>query len=188
MSTQDVGNADSAPSGSGPPSDQSRLVALVYEQLRQLAHRSLEHEATGHTLTTTDLVHSVYLQLAAQHSTVWQNESHFMAIAASAMRRILVDHARTHQRVKRGGDLRRVSLDVADVAVEERAELLLALDEALERLRIVDGRQASVVECRFFAGMNETETAEALGVSVRTARRDWTKAKAWLYDAIYGDA
>lgn len=187
MSKQDGANADSAPSGAGPPSDESRLVALAYDQLRRLAHRNLELEATGHTLTTTDLVHQAYLLLASQDRTVWQNESHFMAIAAAAMRRILVDHARSHQRLKRGGGLPPVSLDIANVAAEERAELLLALDEALDRLRAVDVRQARVVECRFFAGLNETETAEALGVSVRTARRDWTKAKAWLYDEIYGD-
>lgn len=187
MSKQDTANADAAPAGAAPPSDESRLIALVYDQLRRLAHRKLEHEATGHTLTTTDLVHQAYLQLESQDRTVWQNESHFMAIAAAAMRRILVDHARSHHRLKRGGGLRPLPLDAANVAVEERAELFVALDEALERLRAVDIRQSRVVECRFFAGMNENETAEALGVSVRTARRDWMKAKAWLYDEIYGD-
>jgi RNA polymerase sigma factor (TIGR02999 family) len=177
-------SAHSSASGEGPPSDESRLVAGVYDQLRRLAHRNLEHEATGHTFTTTDLAHQAYLRLASQDRTVWRNESHFMAIAAAAMRRILVDHARTHHRFKRGGGRVPVSLDTAHVAAEERAELLVALDEALDQLRRVDARQARVVECRFFAGMNEVETAKALGVSVRTARRDWMKAKAWLYDEI----
>lgn len=166
--------------------DTARIISLAYDELRRLAHRQLEHEATGHTLTTTDLVHQAYLKLDSQDRTVWQNESHFMAIAASAMRRILVDHARSYHRLKRGGGLRPLSLEAANVAADERAELLLALDDALDGLREVDARQAQVVECRFFAGMSESETADALGVSVRTARRDWTKAKAWLYDAIHG--
>jgi len=187
MSNPDTANQHPTSPDEGPAVDESRLVALAYGQLRRLAHRNLEHEATGHTLTTTDLVHQAYLHLASQERTVWQNESHFMAIAASAMRRILVDHARSVHRLKRGGGLRPVSLDTANVAVEERAELLVALDEALDRLRMVDVRQSRVVECRFFAGMNETETAEALGVSVGTVRRAWMKAKAWLYDVINSD-
>ena len=165
-----------------------QLVPVVYDELRRLAHRHLEREATGHTLTTTDLVHQAYLQLAGQTRTQWQSRSHFMAVAAIAMRRILVDHARAHASAKRGGALRRVPIETADIATEERAELLLALDEALERLRLLDGRQARVVECRFFAGMSEDETAQALGIAQRTVRRDWTKARSWLYKEIYDRA
>jgi RNA polymerase sigma-70 factor (ECF subfamily) len=167
--------------------DVASLATLVYDELRRLARRQLAHEATGHTLTPTDLVHQAYLQLASHDRTVWQNKAHFMAIAAAAMRRILVDHARGVHRLKRGGGLRPIPLDATNVATEERAELLIALDEALDRLREMDVRQAQVVECRFFAGMNENETADALGVSVRTARRDWTKAKAWLYAELYSE-
>lgn len=166
----------------GSPAE--RLVPLLYEELRRVAHAQLGREATGHTLTTTDLVHQAYLQLSAQDRTVWQNESHFMAVAATAIRRILVDHARHHRAEKRGGTLRRVPLELAQVPGEERADLLVALDEALEQLASLDPRQARVVECRFFAGMTESETAAVLGMSVRTVKRDWTKAKAWLYSEI----
>ncbi|HET7374635.1 MAG TPA: ECF-type sigma factor [Gemmatimonadaceae bacterium] len=165
-----------------------RLVPIVYDELRRLAHRHLEREPTGHTLTTTDLVHQAYLQLAGQTHTEWRNESHFMAVAAIAMRRILVDHARAHASAKRGGALRRVPIDSVDLATDERAELLVALDEALERLRLLDARQARVVECRFFAGMSEEQTADALEIAVRTVRRDWTKARSWLYREIYDSA
>jgi RNA polymerase sigma factor (TIGR02999 family) len=164
-----------------------RLVPLVYEELRRLAHRHLSREATGHTLTTTDLVHQAYLQLAAQDRLVWQNESQFMAVAVTAIRRILVDHARKHRSLKRGGALERVPLETATVPIEERADLLVALDEALERLAHADPRHARVVECRFFAGMTESETADVLAISVRTVKRDWTKAKAWLYGEIFKD-
>ena len=170
------------------PADAEQMVPLVYEELRRLAHRQLQREAPGHTLTTTDLVHQAYLQLAGQDGAQWHSKDHFMAVAATAMRHILVDHARTLGRLKHGGALQRVPLESADIAIEDRADLLIALDEALGRLREIDGRQAQVVECRFFAGLTEDETAAALGVSVRTARRDWTKAKAWLYVEVYGDA
>lgn len=168
--------------------DVARALPLIYEELRGLAHRHLEGEATGHTLTTTDLVHQAYVHLAGQTRTQWASRAHFMATAAMAMRRILVDHARAHASLKRGGGLRRVPLETADLAVEDRAEMLLAVDEALDRLRRLDARQARVVECRFFAGMTEAETAEALGMGLRTAKRDWAKAKAWLYRELYGDA
>jgi RNA polymerase sigma-70 factor, ECF subfamily len=185
MSTRETPRRPNSQLGAAGPAGAERLVPLVYEELRRLAHRHLECEATGHTLTTTDLVHQAYLHLAGQDRTEWQSKEHFMAIAATAMRRILVDHARTVGRLKRGGALQRVPLETADVAVEERAELMIALDEALDRLRELDARQAQVVECRFFAGLTEDQTAAALGISIRTARRDWTKAKAWLYGEIY---
>jgi len=161
------------------------LFPIVYEELRQLASRNLQREATGHTLTTTDLVHQAYVQLAEQTRAHFGSRSHFMAVAAVAMRRILVDHARSRGAVRHGGALRRVPLEDVAPLNEERAELLVALDEALETLRKLDERQARVVECRFFGGMTEEETAEALGIGVRTARRDWMKAKSWLYGDLY---
>jgi RNA polymerase sigma-70 factor, ECF subfamily len=169
------------------PATVERAFAVAYEQLRRLAHRYLTREVTGHTLTTTDLVHQAYLNLAGDARDLWTSESHFMAIAAVAMRRILVDHARRHRSAKHGGGLRRVPLESADFLVEERAEVLLALDEALDRLRQLDARQAQVVECRFFAGMTEDETAEALAVAPRTVKRDWAKARSWLYREIFKD-
>jgi RNA polymerase sigma factor (TIGR02999 family) len=187
MSAQAWAGTVDPPFGAVTPADAEKLVPLVYEELRRLAHRHLRREAPGHTLTTTDLVHQAYLQLAGQASAQWDNKDHFMAVAATAMRHILVDHARTIGRLKRGGALQRVPLESADIAIEDRAELLIALDEALDRLRELDARQARVVECRFFAGLTEDETAAAVGVSVRTARRDWTKAKAWLYAEVYSD-
>ena len=181
---RDTREAQPSFDASSHSSSAERLVPLVYDELRRLAHVQLSREATGHTLTTTDLAHQAYLQLSAQDRTEWQNESHFMAVAAIAIRRILVDHARHHRTVRHGGSLRRVPLELANIPVEERADLIVALDEALERLGQLDTRQARVVECRFFAGMTEAETAEALGMSVRTVKRDWMKAKAWLYREI----
>jgi RNA polymerase sigma factor (TIGR02999 family) len=174
----------SAPSTSAP-AGVDEVFPIVYEELRQLARRRLQREPTGHTLTTTDLVHQAYVQLAEQTRAHFTSRAQFMAVAALAMRRILVDHARSHRAVRHGGALRRVPLEAVAPAAEERAEMLVALDEALDRLRRLDERQARVVECRFFGGMTEDETAEALGIAVRTARRDWVKAKSWLYDDLF---
>lgn len=171
--------------GSGEAAALRRVFPVVYDELRRLAHRQLRAEPPGITLRTTDLVHEAYLRLVAQDAGRWKNRAHFLSIAAMAMRRILVDHARTHRSEKRGGGVPRVSLDAVDVALEDRAEFLVALDEALDRLRQLDARQASVVECRFFGGMTEEETAEALGVGLRTAKRDWAKARSWLYAELY---
>lgn len=178
--------------GQGPDA-MDRLMPLVYEQLRQVAHRQLGAEPTGHTLNTTALVHEAYLKLVDQTRTEWQDRAHFFAIAARAMRRILVDYARRHRAVRRGGladgtPPARVSLDDIDLPVAERAEALLGLDEALARLEQVDPRMANVVECRFFAGLTEAETAEALGVSQRTVAREWSVAKGWLYGELQGDS
>ena len=161
------------------------LFPIVYEELRQLARRNLQREATGHTLTTTDLVHQAYVQLADQTRAHFASRAHFLSVAALAMRRILVDHARSRGAVRHGGALRRVPLEDVAPAAEERADMLVALDEALDKLRRLDERQARVVECRFFGGMTEEETAEVLGIGVRTARRDWMKAKSWLYGDLY---
>jgi RNA polymerase sigma factor (TIGR02999 family) len=170
-----------------------RLMPLVYDHLRQVAHRQLGAEPTGHTLSTTALVHEAYLRLVDQTRTDWQDRAHFFAIASRAMRRILIDYARRHRALRRGGlpggtPATPVSLDDVEIPVAERAEALLALDEALDRLGVFDGRLAQVVECRFFAGLTEAETAAALAVSQRTVAREWAMAKGWLYQELRHDA
>ena len=174
--------------GAGDRAALDSVLPLVYDELRRIARRQLRREAEGHTLGTTALVHEAYLRLADQTRGEWHNRAQFMAIAATAMRRILVDHARRHHAAKRGASARRVPIErVEDLAIEERAELLVALDEALERLGALDARQARVVECRFFGGLTEEETAEVLGAGLRTVKRDWAKARSWLYAAVYPD-
>lgn len=158
-----------------------RLFPLVYEELRRIAHDRLRAEVAGHTLNTTALVHEAYLKLVDQTRADWRDRAHFLAVASTAMRRILIDHARKHRAVKRGGERTRVPLDAANLAVEERADTLIALDEALTRLANTDQRLSRVVECRFFGGMTEEETAEALGITSRTVRSDWATAKGLLY-------
>ena len=158
-----------------------RLYPLVYEELRRIAQRALRGERTGHTLGTTGLVHEAYLGLVDQTRLEYRDRAHFYGIAARAMRHILVDYARRHGAAKRGGNQRAIALDEAILAVEDRAEALLALDEALRELETVDPRLGQVVQCRFFGGLTEEETGEVLGVTARTVRRDWLKAKGWLY-------
>lgn len=175
---------------SPPPVDPGaveQLLPLVYEDLRRMAHRQLRSERADHTLNTTGLVHEAYLRLAEPRGVHWADRAHFFAVAARAMRRVLIDHARRYHASKRGGSRRRIPLDDANLAVEERAEGLLALDEALVRLALLDARQGRVVEYRFFGGMTEEETAAALGVTPRTVRRDWVKAKGWLYQELYDE-
>ena len=166
-----------------------RLVPLVYEQLRRVAHRQLEAERSGHTLSTTALVHEAYLKLVDQSRVQWQDRAHFFADASRAMRRILIDYARRHRAIRRGGQSdgtppMPVSLDHVELPAAGRAEALLALDEALGRLGRVDERLAQVVECRFVGGLTETETATALGVSKRTVAREWAVAKGWLHQEL----
>ena len=156
------------------------LFPLLYEELRRIAHRQLGVERAGHTLCTTDLVHEAYVKLADQTRAQFASRAHFLAVAAQAMRRILVGYARKVGAQKRGGNWRRLDLDQVDIPVEERAEALVVLDGALERLAMLSPRLSQVVECRFFGGMTEQETATALGVTERTVRRDWVKAKGWL--------
>lgn len=168
--------------GDGGTPDQ--LLPMVYEELRRIAHRQLGGERPDHTLSTTGLVHEAYLKLVDQSRAKLSDRAHFLAVAASAMRRILVDYARQHQALKRGGKQRPVSLDEDSIQVEERADALISLDEALARLATLNPRLSQVVECRFFGGLSETETAEALGITARTVRRDWVKAKAWLYEEL----
>lgn len=163
-----------------------RLFPLVYDQLRGIAHNALRRERTDHTLATTDLVHEAYLKLVDQTRVQWADRKHFFAIASKAMRRILVDYARRHATAKRGGDRRPVTLDESAMTVDDRADTLLALDEALDRLEHLEPRLARVVECRFFAGLTENETAEILDMTDRTVRRDWVKAKGWLYQELGG--
>jgi RNA polymerase sigma factor (TIGR02999 family) len=165
-----------------------RLFPLVYDQLRGVAHNALRGESTGHTLATTDLVHEAYLRLVDQTRVQWTDRKHFFAVASKAIRRILVDYARRHATAKRGGNRRPTTLDESRMSVDDRADTLVALDEAMERLEMVEPRLARVVECRFFAGLTEEETAETLGVTDRTVRRDWMKAKEWLYRELGGDA
>jgi RNA polymerase sigma factor (TIGR02999 family) len=164
------------------------LFPAVYEELRRLARRHLRHEPSDNTVTTTALVHDAYLRLIDQRQVDWGNRALFMATAATSMRRILVDHARSRRSPRRGGALVRVTFDDVDIAAEDHAELLLAVDDALDQLADFDARQAQVVECRFFGGLTEVETAEAIGVSLRTVKRDWAKARSWLYQAISPDA
>ncbi|MDX2034864.1 MAG: sigma-70 family RNA polymerase sigma factor [Blastocatellia bacterium] len=157
-----------------------RLMPLVYEELRRMANHYLRKERQNHTLQTAALVNEAYLRLIDQGGIDWQNRAHFFGVAAQAMRRILVDHARTRNYAKRGGAMRHVSLDEAAMLVEERAAEMIALDDALIELAKIDLRKCRVVEMRYFGGLSVEETAEALGISGVTVMRDWNTAKAWL--------
>ena len=163
----------------GDPEAMSHLFPLVYGELRRLAHWQLRHERTSHTLDTGALVHETYLKMVDQPRVHWRDRAHFFRVASWAMRRILVDYARRHRALRRGGGVPPRSLE-DDIAVAQQSDRLIALDEALERLTMVDERLSQVVECRYFGGLTEVETAEALGVTVRTVQRDWKKARDWL--------
>lgn len=162
-----------------------RLLTLVYPELNRLAHARLRAEPMGHTLSTTALVHEAYLKLVDQTRVDWKNRSHFFAIASEAMRRILVDHAKSHRAKKRGGGTAPIDLNAADamalaVFTDDQADELVALDEALDRLARFNPDGATVVEYRFFGGLANPEVAEVMGSSERTVRRTWTVARAWL--------
>ncbi|HET7599041.1 MAG TPA: sigma-70 family RNA polymerase sigma factor [Gemmatimonadales bacterium] len=168
----------------GDRSALDRLAPIVYARLRRMAHRQLDGERTGITLATTDLVHEAYLKLVRLDRLRWRDRAHFFAVAAGAMRRILVDHAAQRNAQKRGGGRHTLPLDdnlAALPVAAARPEEVLALDEALARLAEVSPRQSQVVECRYFAGMSIEETAEALRVAPATVKRDWTVARAWLH-------
>jgi RNA polymerase sigma factor (TIGR02999 family) len=165
----------------------ANVFPLIYGELRTIAERQLWNEREGHTLSPTALVHEAYMRLIDYQQVEWTGRAHFLRVAATAMRRILVDHARGQRSLKRGGSLRRVSIDAIQLGAEEQVDLLIAVDSALEQLALHDARQAQVVECRFFGGMTEEETAEALGIGLRTVKRDWAKAKSWLHREISGD-
>lgn len=160
------------------------LIPLVYGELRRIARAYLRREARDHSLQPTALVHEAYLRLTGLQQIDWQNRSHFFAVSATVMRRILVDHARANQAHKRGEGWQAVSLDEAILPAPDRGSQILALDEALTRLAKLDERQSKIVELRFFAGMSEEETGNVLGVSSRTVKRDWRIAKAWLFKEL----
>lgn len=168
-----------------------RLTPLVYEEIRRIAHRYVQREREGHTLQTTALVHEAYLRLAGSQNVAWQNRSHFFAVTAQVMRRILIDHARRRQYLKHGGEVQRVSLDAVTqqgaLMSQPRAAELLALDEALDELAKLDARKSSVVELRYFGGLSIEETADVLEISAMTVRRDWRAAKAYLYKKVKGE-
>ena len=157
------------------------LVPLVYDELRRIAHRELQRGRPHQTLSTTEVVHEVYLRMVDRTDVTRDERMRFLAIAAVAMRRLVLEQARRRSALKRGGGQRPLSLDEAVMARDDRSEALVALDEALTRLAALSERLARVVECRYFGGLTEEETAEALGITARTVRRDWVKARAWLY-------
>jgi len=165
----------------GDQSALEKLIPLVYAELHRLARRYMGREHAGHTLQTSALVNEAYLRLVDTRGMRWQNRTHFFAVSAKIMRRILVDFARASQNLKRGGGARPVSLDEALIVSPECGADLIALDEALHRLGVLNPRQSHVVELRYFGGLNEDEVAEALKVSSRTVRHEWSLARAWLY-------
>lgn len=161
-----------------------KLMPLIYEELRRLAHRYMSRERAGHTMQTTALVNEAYVRLINRKNVHWQDRAHFFAIAAELMRTILVDHARSHATAKRGGGARKLSLEEALVVSQERAAEVVALDEALNALAVIDPKQSRIVELRFFGGLTIEETAEVLDLSAATIKREWTTAKAWLYHEL----
>lgn len=170
--------------GRGEAGAADRLLELVYPELHKIAEREMRRESPGHTLQPTAVVHEVYLKLVDQSRVDWKNRAHFLGVAARAMRRLLVDHARSRLRAKRGGGATLVEIDSAvaerGLAVQARSVDLLALDQALDRLAALDATQARLVELRFFGGLSVEETAEALGISTATAGRDFRSARAFL--------
>ena len=162
----------------------NELMPLIYDELRQLARHYMSRERPGHTLQTTALVNEAYVRLVNRRGVHWQNRAHFFAIAAQLMRSILVDHARSHAYAKRGGGVRKIALDDAMVVSQERAAEVVALDDVLKRLAEIDPQQSRIVELRFFGGLTIEETAEVLGLSPATIKREWSTAKAWLYHEL----
>ena len=161
-----------------------RLLPLVYQELRAMAHRQLAARGRGGTLQTTALVHEAYLKLVDQSRADWRDRAHFLAVASIAMRNVLVDRARARLALKRGGEFQRITFAEQEIAVDEQPEALVQLDEALHRLGEVEPRLVRVVECRFFGGLTEEEIAEALDLTVRTVQRDWVKARMMLRNAL----
>jgi RNA polymerase sigma-70 factor (ECF subfamily) len=165
----------------GKKEAESQLLTRVYDELRRIAASYLRKERPGHTLQPTALVHEAYLRLVAQPEQNWQNRAHFLGIAAYLMRQILVDHARKRHAAKRGGKEQPLALDGVSLPGTQRPVDLIALDQALSRLQTFDERQSRIVELRFFGGMTEEEIGQSLGLSVRTIKRDWKVAQAWLH-------
>ncbi len=170
--------------GNGDAAALNELIPVVYQELRRMAGHYLRLENPGHTLQPTALVHEAWLRLIDQTRVNWRNRSQFFGVAAQMMRRILVDHAKTKHREKRGGDAVKLSLDDVIYLSRERASALLALDDALDALEALDERKSRVVELRYFGGFSVEETAQILEVSPETVMRDWKMAKAWLYQQI----
>ena len=170
--------------GNGNRAALDKLFPVVYRELRRLARHYMNNERPDHTLQTTALVSEAYLRLVHYQKMQWQNRAHFMAVAAQAMRRILVDHARAHQYAKRGGGAQTLSLEDAPILGPEPAPDVLALDEALLELESMDPRKCRIVEFKFFGGLSTEETAAVLAISTATVEREWRAAKAWLYQAM----
>ena len=164
----------------------ARLMPLVYDELRRIAHRHMRREQGGHTLQTTALVNEAYLRLAGEHKIEWESRAHFFGVMARVMRHVLIDHARRRGYAKRGGGAQQVSLSDAAVMTRQRAAELVALDEALEELARLDPRKSRVVELRYFGGLSHEEAADVLDISPMTVRREWRAAQAWLYHALDG--
>jgi RNA polymerase sigma-70 factor (ECF subfamily) len=165
-----------------------RLFPIVYDDLRRIARAHLRRQRSGHTLGTTGIVHEAYLKLVDPASNGYQDRNHFLAVAARAMRQVIISYARRHSAGKRGGGERALPLEERDIPVQTQAEAILDVDRALARLEEFEPRLARVVECRFFAGLDEEETAAALGISTRTVQRDWMRARAWLREELEGQA
>jgi RNA polymerase sigma factor (TIGR02999 family) len=164
-----------------------KLIPLVEPELRRLAHYYMSGERAGHTLQTTAVLNEAYLRLVDNTKPLWQNRNHFVAVAAQSMRQIMVDHAREHRSLKRGGGALKVTFDEAALVSDARSEELLALDEALERLSQQDSTKSKIVELRYFGGLTVPQTADVLKLAPRTVEREWTLAKAWLYRALRGE-
>jgi len=178
--------SDSGANHSTPGTGQDELLTSLYTELRQLAAQKMAREGPGQTLQATALVHEAWLRLGGEAQTAWQNRAHFFGAAAEAMRRILIEKARRRSTLRRGGQLERVELDEAELAVDMPDEQLLALHEALERLAQRDRAKAELVKLKFFAGLTLEEAAKILGMSTPTAKRYWAYARAWLYREISG--
>ena len=170
----------------GDPEAKAKLGPIVYRELHRLARYHMRQERRDHTLQTTALVHEAFLRLFEHKEGAWENRKHFFGMASQAMRRILVDHSRARKAKKREGHRQKVSLDSALLCAEEHPDDILVIDEALTKLAQWDARQCQIVELRFFGGLSEAETAEILGVSIRTVKRDWTMARAWLHGELSG--
>ena len=182
-STHEVTELLTAWSG-GDKAALDKLMPLIHQELRRLAHHYMSRERTGHTMQTTALVNEAYLRLVNREGVNWQNRAHFFAIASQLMRHILVDHARSHAYAKRGGGAQTISLDEAMVVSQERAADVVALDDVLKELAHIDPQQSRIVELRFFGGLTIEETAEVLALSPATIKREWSTARAWLYHEL----
>lgn len=175
-------------SAAGDPEALNQLFPLVYQQLKRLARRQLAGQPAGRTVTATVLIHEAYLRLVDQQIARFEDRAHFYAYASRVMRAVLVDAARSGAARKRGGDWVSVSLDERHLSVDAQVDLILAVDQALEQLATEDARLARLVECRFFGGMTDEDVAQALGVTDRTVRRDWLKARTWLHSQLSGSS